>query len=227
MWCWRWCSVFISEFSFSCYWRQEVAEWDDGLESKYDLEPVNLVPRVSLEAIVPFLWLGVGALLSVLLMRLWPLFQRWSLFVIMSIVPHKYPIREDCLNRGGWLNSQIYCKTTWGVVENEFHCWTSALKREIKLQAWALDDPSLADHKTSTTLRVLYSSPERVQMLLPGSQHLPEGGEVMASVFMGHKGKWTQSCCPGRDQKRKLLCKSCNQFEQAVLVSHWVSESYC
>lgn len=138
MWCWRWCSVFISEFSFSCSWRQEGGEWDDGLESKYDLEPMNLVPRVSLEACVPFLWLGVRALLSVLLMRLGPLFQRWSLFVIMSIVPHKYPIREDCLNRGGWLNSQIYCKTTWGVVENEFHCWTFALKREKENQAASL-----------------------------------------------------------------------------------------
>lgn len=85
-------------------------------------------------------------------MRLWPLFQRWSLFVIMSIVPHKYPIREDCLNRRGWLNSQIYCKTTWGVVENEFHCWTSVLKREkssCKPEPWMIHLLQIIKHPQS------------------------------------------------------------------------------
>lgn len=124
----------------------------------------------------PFLW-ETGALLSVFLMRLWLPIQRWSIFVIMCIVPHRNPIRGDCLNRGGWLNSQIYCKTTLGVVENGFHCWASLLwkKKNVKLQVCTLYYPSLTDHKTSIPLHVVYSSPERLKILLPGSQCLPKG----------------------------------------------------
>lgn len=55
---------------------------------------------VAPEACAPFIW-GMDLLLSVLLMRLWTPFQRQSTFVIMSITPHKNPIRRDCLNRGG------------------------------------------------------------------------------------------------------------------------------
>lgn len=67
-------------------------------------------------------WGAMGTLLLALLMRFRLSFQRWSIFVIMSIILQKNPIRGDCLNRGSWLSSQIYYKTTLGVVENEFHC---------------------------------------------------------------------------------------------------------
>lgn len=54
-------------------------------------------------------------------------------------------------------------------------------------------------------------------MLLPGSQHLPKGGEVMASVFMGHKGKRTQACCPGRDQKRNCFANLATSLNRRFL----------
>ena len=59
------------------------------------------MPRVSLEASVGVSLAGGGSFIISVTDETLASFPEMKSFVIMSIVPHKYPIREDCLNRRG------------------------------------------------------------------------------------------------------------------------------
>lgn len=121
---------FISRISFSCSWRQEGGEWDDGLKSQIWPGTNESGAKKSLEACVPFLWLGVSFIVSVT-DETQTLFQRWSLLSSCLLFPTNTQLGKIASTEAR-LNSQIYCKTTWGVVKMSFTAELLPLKREKK-----------------------------------------------------------------------------------------------
>lgn len=122
-------------------------------------------------------------------------FQRCSIFIIMS-VSHKNTIRGDCLNRGSWLSSQIYCKTIWELWKMSFTVKLSCFKKKKKKASCTLNYPSVTDHKIPIVFHVIYSSQE---MLNTSSRLLVPSQEFSDFYGMGDWGWfWPYGVLPGR-----------------------------
>lgn len=140
---------------FYCWLRRAWQQWS---RRQILSETAHLAPfHPGLRPFLPILW---RSLLSS---------HRRSIFVIMSI-SYKNTIRGDCLNRGSWLNSQIYVKPFGSCGK-----WVSLLsflavkEKKKKKASCTLNYPSITDHKIPIALHVIYSSRERRWMRLPGS----------------------------------------------------------